>query len=434
MVGGLPRSFAYPLVAMAMLALVRGKPWRLCGLTVLGAAFYYPVAILLGFTTAGYLLLMPQSWRGDERGWSIRRRLGALCATAVTAAILMVPALVAGRTFGPMLQRADLAAYPEAAPGGRYDDIDLPVSGKLIETAALYATRPLLSEGPAWNAALRKRVLRAVEDPAMVVFGCLLLLVGYASLVAADRGARRLLVLMVSAFALYGLSLALWPAVLLPSRYLAYTLPLVTGVAVPVAIASCLQRWRVVRARPIAAGALVVAAVAGLVLCLGGTGPGHAGLVVNIPDERRPLYGFLARLPPDAMIAGWPDSVVDSVPYLTGRRILVGYETHQAFHKGYVEEMRRRMQALVDAYFSSDVGPLLRLHREFGVTHLLVNRGHYGPGAPSYFKPFDAMIAEAVRNAPAQPAALRQDAAATVFADGPFLLLDLRRIGAQPAG
>ena len=211
-------------------------------------------------------------------------------------------------------------------------------------------------------------------------------------------------------------------------------MPLLTCVVVPAAIASLLRRLPGLRARPLAAGALIVATIAALVLVLGGRGPGSAGLRISVPTRQRPLYAFLAELPPDAMIAGWPDDAIDNVPYLSERSILLGFETHQAYHRPYAEEMRRRMQALVDAYFAADVGPLLRLRDELGVTHLLVNRNYLGRTPPTYFKPFDAMIAGVLRSRPAYPAVLREAATAGVFTEGPYIVLDLRRIDGDARG
>jgi hypothetical protein len=90
--------------------------------------------------------------------------------------------------------------------------------------------------------------------------------------------------------------------------------------------------------------------------------------------------------------------------------------------------MRRRMQALIDAYFANDAVPLRRLREEFGVTHLLVDREHYGRHPPRYFEPFDAMIAAAIGKLRAEPETLRQAPAAEVFEAGSFLLLDLSRV------
>ena len=201
--GGLPRSFAFPLVAVAVLALVRGKPWRLCALAVAAPALYYPMAVLLGITTATYLLIVPPSWRGDASGWPMRRRLGVLCLTGAAAAIIALPALTAARPFGPQMQRQDLAAFPEAWVGGRYDNIDLPIPAQSTEITKMYVAEPLFSRGPAWNRALRTWGRRASNNPLFVIVARVVIAVGAAVLIAADVGARRLLVLLVSAFATY---------------------------------------------------------------------------------------------------------------------------------------------------------------------------------------------------------------------------------------
>lgn len=257
-----------------------------------------------------------------------------------------------------------------------------------------------------------------------------LLIAAYAALLTTSIGARRLLALVAAAFAMYAVALTLWPHFYLPARYLEYSLPLLPPVLVPAGAAWLVHRIPGLSTAPTASAALVVAAVAVLALLFGSRAPGDAGINRTVPADERPLYDFIAQLPADAIIAGWPHETVDTIPYLSERRILIGYETHQAFHKRYVDEMRRRMRALIDAYFAADVAPLLRLRCEFGVTHLLVDRRYYQGTPPTYFKPFDAMIADAVRHAPPRPVALEQPVTATVFDDGTLLLLDLSRLPA----
>jgi len=250
---------------------------------------------------------------------------------------------------------------------------------------------------------------------------------GTVSLLAECAAARRLVSVIVGAFAFYAASFAAWPWFYLPARGLTYTLPLLTPVVLPAALASLAGRWRITRAPPVRA-AIVVGSAAFLVFVFGASGPGRAGIRIDVAAEMRPLYEHIASLPPSSLIAGWPDDAIDDVPYLTGRRILLGYETHQAFHRSYAEEMRRRMEALIDAYFSNDTGALLRLKIDFGVTHLLIDRRHYGSRPPRYFKPFDEMIERAAHDLRGSPETLRQAPAAGVIEVGPMVLLDLGRV------
>src|SRR4029450_5452837 len=106
----------------------------------------------------------------------------------------------------------------------------------------------------------------------------------------------------------------------------------------------------------------------------------------------------------------------------------VTFETHQAFHENFVQEMRRRMSALIDAYFAHDQMPLRRLRDEFGVTHLLLDVRHRSAPPARYFAPFDAWVASArARGAPPAWLVARLDAA-TVFTDGPYVVVDLARL------
>jgi hypothetical protein len=430
MAGGLPRSFAFPLVALAMLAVVRGKPWCLCVLSLLGAALYFPVAVLLVATTAVYLLLAPPSWRGDARPWSLARRIAVLAATAALAALIVLPTHRAGRPFGPLIYRADLAAFPEATSGGRYDDLDLPLPGQLPRIALRYTVEPLLAPDDAWDQSVRDWSRRiAKRSPALALGVGAALLAVFALLIASSAATRPLLALFGSAVGLYALGLALWPRLLLPARYLTYSLPLLTVVVLPAALAALVRQQRLLRAHRHVSTLLVVAIIALFILVAGGRGPGSVGLTKAIPQPQRPLYAFLATLPDDALIAGWPNDIIDNVPYLSARRVLGGYETHQAFHTGETLEMRRRMEALIEAYFATEPAPLLRLQRELGVTHLLVNRDHYGRKTPTYFKPFDTAIARAAQPTTMAPETLRQVPTAAVFEVGPFIVLDLQRVG-----
>jgi hypothetical protein len=424
--GGLPRSLGFPLAGLALLALVRARPWALCALTILGAAFYYPVALLVGIVLALHLLVAPAAWGGCRRPWPFSRRCALLGVTAAVSALLLLPVVVAMVPFGLPLTHADVARYPEAGPGGRFTSLNLPVRGHVLEQTLGYAVRPLVSHGPAWHAGLRELGRSRGAQLVLPAAAAGVIATGYALLLASSEAARRLLLLVGGALVAHEVAFAAWPSAAAPERYLAHGFLLLGPVLLPASLTALAVRlWG---RRPTATAVVVVGVVGVLLLLSGGRGPGHAGLSQPVPVGQRPLHEFLAQLPPSALIAGWPDDVLDNVPYLTGRRILVGFEPHLTFHRGYASEMRRRMLALIDAYFASDVGPLRRLRCDFGVTHLLVNREHYAGSWPTYFRPFDRVVAEAALGLATTPATLRQAARAAVFEGGPFLVLDLARL------
>ena len=87
---------------------------------------------------------------------------------------------------------------------------------------------------------------------------------------------------------------------------------------------------------------------------------------------------------------------MDNVPYLSRRNVFLTYETHQVMHLEYMQEMRTRMTALIDAYLGQDIQPLLDLNKRFGVEYLLVDKRHFTKGSPlnppRYFAPFRERI------------------------------------------
>ena len=71
--------------------------------------------------------------------------------------------------------------------------------------------------------------------------------------------------------------------------------------------------------------------------------------------------------------------------------------------------MRKRVNAFIQGYFSVTPEPVLQLNKEFGVTHILVDRRHFTPeGKPKYFAPFNRRIARAAEATEAQSKLVEQ--------------------------
>jgi hypothetical protein len=133
-------------------------------------------------------------------------------------------------------------------------------------------------------------------------------------------------------------------------------------------------------------------------------------------------------LPKDVLIAGWPTDL-DNVPYVSRRQAFVTQELNGAFQKGYADEMRRRMHALIEAYFATDPSALERLRDDFGVTHLIFSKTSLRRSRQNISKPFSEWIQKAFSDGKSKGFEIpRQIDAAKVFSDGPLIVLDLRRL------
>jgi len=431
MAGGLMRAFAFPMIAVAIAALSCGRVWWLAAMVVVAAAFYPVIAVIAGFSLAGLLLMMPAKDRGQARDWSLRRRMVVLAATAIAAALVLAPMALALRHWGKPITPDTYREYPEAGPGGRFNGEDRPpfpgflqASPRLMQAAIYSPGKPISVGARKWLDASRDGSRRQ----ALFELVLLLMAIGWARLTLEKPEARRMLLLPGAALLGHLIALPITPRFFLPQRYVLYTIPLLMIVFAASAFAGLwvfdpARRW----VGRLGAG-FILACNVGLLVVAGGVGSSDAGLDISINPSQRELYGAIAKLPKSAVIAGWPWEM-DNVPYVARRTIFLSQETHMPFYTGYTLMTRKRMRALIAAYFATSVSPLERLHRDFGVTHMLVDLRFLEGRPPGYFRPFRRDInAALVRARGKQFEILRQLHAATVYRQGDMVVLDLSRL------
>jgi hypothetical protein len=141
---------------------------------------------------------------------------------------------------------------------------------------------------------------------------------------------------------------------------------------------------------------------------------------------------FLHGLPENVMIAGWPGDasghIVEAVPYVAQRKVLVTWATHALAHTDYVLAQRAKMMAITEAYLAHDVAPLVALRDNFGVDYLVVNERDFAGGeAPLYMEPFNAR-AKALWAMGGDFTVLQLDSKAGVYAQDGVHVLDLHKL------
>lgn len=434
--GGLPRAWGFTLIAGAIAALVYGRVAALALCALLGAALYPPAAVVCGMALATVLLLLPRQDRGTAAGWDRRKRLIVVALTAAGCVFLLLPAALNTSTYGRVLRPADVGAYPELGVGGRYLPEDRAPFAPLA-TALLNALADTFEGGAtAWAPALDSRLRRSLGPLQLPLHTWLLIVIGGITCaglivkVRTDAAARRIGALVLVVCAAYLLARPIAPYFYLPQRYTAYPIPLLAIILFPVAA-------QVLAGAVGPAGAAAWSGRAGVLLVggicyglLGGRGDAKAGLQTFATRDTT-IYRFFQTLPKETRLAGWPTDIANNIPYLARRQVLLAQETHQAFHQGYTDEMRRRMRALIDAYYATDPAPLIRLRDGFDVDYLVVDLRHFSTQPPEYFAPFDAWVRGARQAAPRDPQALevfRVMARAAVYREGSLVVLDLKRV------
>ena len=437
---GLQRGFGTWLCSLMLLFLISGNIGAF-GMTIVVTAMFYPAAAVFGLTTLGLVLCLPGRFVDSRHTWTLRRRAITLVVFGALTGIAVLPQLSAGAHYGKRLSIDSAQEFEEWGPNGRYTQGDRGVpmsfSKKFLENSMAYLlpgklrrVRPSTddsgasSEEPSPNEILYREFFIVIAGS---LFGVWILFRrpdGRVSPAVARVGAYATAIAVSFAAATL-----LFPLLYIPTRYVVVTLPALIPILFPAVwtkASATLVRVRYPQTADIIGAGVGVVAL-GLV--------GWFSLSVRpMPTAagHRELFAFIRSLPRDSVIAGWPRGAMDTIGLFTGRRVLLHEESHQIFHRDFLLECRERMRAIIRLYTSSDTAALEELRREYGVTHLLIDRKHL-KNAPSYFAPFkEEMLAALAGNGANTRFLSNLSREATVFTLGNVSLIDLSKIVIVP--
>ncbi len=239
-IGGAPRMYGYPLIAITLYALVRDRP-RLLGLmAILGALLYPIVASIAGICLSGWLILPLFAKQSSVTRWSLRRRLATLAAAGLLTVSCLVPLLLGHGAYGRRLVAADTVNYPEAGADGNYrpyDQLPYPLFG---QESLSYYLGPLYSHGDAiapW-VNLHKNLDPVTLLAALAAAALAILVVvsaGLRRVLQSDqRGAGiRLLGFFIVCVLLHVVAWLAAPYLYIPTRYLMFSLPFIVTLIFP---------------------------------------------------------------------------------------------------------------------------------------------------------------------------------------------------------
>jgi hypothetical protein len=432
MMGGFPRGFGYPLLALALWALAAGRARTLVLLPAVAMAFYPVVALPAGAALGIWLLFYPPRLRGSAERWRLPVRLAALAAAALLMFVAQLSSASARAAFGRELKPSDWSEYPEAGPGGRSR---VTVRGTLASDGARdiheSVRHTLIKRGDPFSEPVHRLFhRRLLARPWQSAVFLLLVILGLALRARSSAAAARLLAIVPATAGVYAGARALYPMLFQPERYAAYAIPVFLVIAMP----SAVQGWANLLRRPAAAPESPSRAVTLLICTLLLLGAGgeffrRTKITLALDEEDQAFMRFVRSLPAGSVLAGW-DSTVDCIPYAGERPVFLSGETHLCYHQGYVDEMRRRFRAQTEAYFATNPAPLIDLRDRFGVTHLVVLPRHFEGRPPRYFAPFDRDLkhaAAAIRSTN-NLEVVRNRERAGVFSNSKMYVLDLHRL------
>ena len=438
-IGGAPRMYAYPLISLVLYSLIRDRPTLLAVSVVLGGLLYPIVAIIGGLCLAGWMLLRPLSGQGQVSHWTLSRRLVTVGLTGILTISALVPLMLGARPYGRHVVEADITTYPEAGPDGNYrvyDQLPYKLFGNEWTT---YFAGPMYSHGDPIASWLNvhKNLDQLTLLFALAVTGLIVLIVilrGMISVLREDHsgGGIRLISFFVVCGALHVMAWLAAPYLYIPTRYFMFSLPFLFTLIFPWSLYTLLGRVPQLQLQPQRRDVVFLGIVAVYLAAFGGRGNVELSTssVEEIPSQR--LFDAIAALPKDVVVAGWPLGALRKVEYVTRRNAFLTGDLHQVLHLTFMQVMRKRMDALFEAYLSTDAAPTYRLRQEFGVTHLLVETRDFTDPKhpPEYFAPWRSRIAPRLAEIKGKEYLMNRSLheKAAIFNQNGLILLDLAKL------
>jgi uncharacterized membrane protein len=419
-IGGFARSYGFFVSALFLFYLIKGRPIAMGIVTIFGALSYPVIAFMGGISLFCYYMLLPKKFQDEKTAKSpFIRKFLTLSIFGVLTILAVLPQIIGGQDYGRRISHiTDIEEFPEAGPGGRHMDINLPQSYNLFFSTINYIKYGLTS---------------ASEDPNIHILGyivTILILIAtiyysyknFRKIIDDTNSIRLLLYFLVSCFS-YILASIFSPYLYEPDRYTGYVISILA------IILFCRIAWQELEQNK-KQKIIYITLITAFILVFSGTRDG-IGYSIKVEEQDRAKYEFIEnQLDDSSVITGITQKEdIINIPYLTKRRILIAKEFHYVYHYEYMLEMRERFTDLINAVFSDSFENSLKLKNKYGVTHIIFEKSHCKGQVPKYFIPFSEMIARKyISNENNLYYCSDEVKDAVVFEDKKFWLFDLGKL------
>lgn len=379
MSGGLARAFAGPLLMLFIYGWLLGSRWIVAAALVLQSLFIPYIFILCGGAAGlGWL-----GWRFrllDEPPF-LARVSDFVIAACASGLLLGWHVQMGAAGFGPLPWFEDMVGLPEFSDSGRFHIIPVP---SLFHELII---RPWESLAPYGE---------GIDPAGIAWFGILIPFVAVYTLRAPWRlwkdRVGPILCLFLASLLLYVVARVVLLQLFLPSRYLEYSVNIGYCFLLGMCLFSMAMRGDGDRGR-------ILIVMVSLVAILGAYRVFGTGLHDYGGDKALCEY-IRAETQQGAVLAGHPTQM-DNVLTFGRRNVFASYELAHPWNQGYWSRMKPRLEALFEAYYSSNVTEVARFCQENDIDYVVVDDRFYASEFISktpFFAPFDEMIRSLSRN------------------------------------
>lgn len=403
---GLYRSFAFPLFMLFGWGLMT-KRWWFSAAVALALALFYPPLFLVCWTALALApgfspLILP----GRKK-----QRFAIFFMLSVVAGLMLLGLADKPDFFGPVTPIEEARFMEDWGPRGRLTEVPFPSYGEAFWKAGQTG---LLSEGRPKNGFV-----------AQVAWPALFLAVSLFGAVRNPRYRRLAVPVLAGSVIWYACARGAAFHLGFPDRMLMFSLPTLALLAWPAAWKRN-TFWNTVGLTIVVVGLFVAQPI--------DTFRARNELFVDL-QRFHPVLDVIRDLPDDTRLAVWPETMTDSIPLLSRKRILAGRENAQPVYVDYYSRMRDRLTDTVYLCLAADAHEAARIRDRYGLTHLLAPKRLYDDElrTPGIFEPFNAFAsAYRKRMSPDSLYMAQPPAESVVYEDRLYALIDLRNLPTVP--
>lgn len=416
-----PHMFAYPIIGIFCLSMIYGRVYYMALINILGSFLYLPVGMMSGAALAGYLLLMPSQSRGEASEWSFVKRFALLSICGIICLANLYPVLTNQiEGYGEYLKPfEDIDTYPETAEEEMFAyATSSPVFYSLLQfTSSFKGAGILIFAMTAFIClfGMRKKIFfRWLDEPRQKIYRDKIIAYFLSVMLFAT------IIYIVDNFHSY--------------RFFIYSVPLLYCTILPLMVLIFTKQYLIstkLDLKHFSNIALVLFTFA-FAFLMDTSNKGQYGYSV-IPESDKVIYNFAETTPKNTIFAGMPGydrysvNIIDYLPVVSKRTVLISTRTHQSLHKDYLLEMRKRMNLVIDSHYSSSNEAIKLLHEQYKVDYLIINIKDYEE-KPIYFQPFENKIAKDFEQAKQNKPYILNNLDRAIIKTGSIHLFDLAKL------
>lgn len=335
--GGLPRAFAYPLVALFLLGIFSQNLKITCCSFIASALFYPP--LLLNFSI---VLLINVMLTYKLNGFK-KQDFFILSITIISSLCFLTPTILKSYYYGGYFAPNEYGILPELNPN----------CGRISIKADTYQSIPFVD-----LLLVELMNIFHIQNPYIIYFLSTISIIGL--IISYKKLQIKLIMLIFTSTTLaFYISQFFYPKFYIPSRNLTFFLPFL--------FFSTIINFIIEFAKKVKLYLVYFFIILGLTLIA----TPYYGYNYDF-REYKDLFNEIKKTPKSAIIAGLPDPILDGVQLFGERAILVGYETFAPFHKNYLLSQRRKMIDNIELLFTENKDDFNKLIKKYKITHILI--------------------------------------------------------------